>query len=98
MKRKRKEKETDTDTVNTIKQKERILIVEDNEDIRQYLTEELRGLFEVCEAANGEEAWKLLNESRGRCSHYRCNDACNGRGEVNKTDKKGIFVHVIFLC
>lgn len=56
------EKETDTDTKDTIKQKERVLIVEDNEDIRRYLAEELRGLFEVCEATNGEEAWKLLNE------------------------------------
>lgn len=44
------------------KDKERILIVEDNEEIRQYLVEGLSTLFEVCQAGNGEEAWGILNE------------------------------------
>lgn len=42
---------------NVEKYKERVLIVEDNEEIRRYLMEELKDLFEVCEAGNGEEAW-----------------------------------------
>lgn len=44
------------------KDKARIMIVEDNEEIRQYLVDGLSSLFDVCQAENGEEAWNALNE------------------------------------
>lgn len=36
-----------------------ILLVEDNEDFRFYLKDNLRGEYEVLEAANGNEGWQL---------------------------------------
>jgi two-component system sensor histidine kinase/response len=60
------ENESEKETVVTIERvekcKEKVLIVEDDEEIRCYLKEGLKDLFEVCEAGNGEEAWKLLDE------------------------------------
>lgn len=44
--------------------KKTILVVEDNEDIRFYLKDNLKGLYKVEEAANGKEGWekiKMLN-------------------------------------
>lgn len=46
------------------KKKKTILIVEDNEDLRFYLKENLRGQYHIEEATNGKEGWekaKLLN-------------------------------------
>jgi len=44
--------------------KKTILVVEDNEDIRFYLKDNLKGVYKVEEATNGKEGWekiKLLN-------------------------------------
>ncbi|MGZ8516823.1 MAG: two-component regulator propeller domain-containing protein, partial [Chitinophagaceae bacterium] len=44
--------------------KKTIIVVEDNEDIRFYLKDNLKGLYKVEEATNGKEGWekiKLLN-------------------------------------
>jgi signal transduction histidine kinase/ligand-binding sensor domain-containing protein/CheY-like chemotaxis protein len=37
-----------------------ILIVEDNEDFRFYLKDNLRGLYKIIEAADGKEGWKKV--------------------------------------
>ncbi|BAV09558.1 Signal transduction histidine kinase [Filimonas lacunae] len=42
----------------TKRRKETILLVEDNEDFRFYLKENLRHWFVILEAANGREGWK----------------------------------------
>ena len=42
--------------------REHILVVEDNTDIRHYLTKELKPYFSVSEASNGDEALALLKE------------------------------------
>lgn len=42
--------------------KESLLIVEDNADIRKYLTEELGTTYNILQAGNGEEALALLKE------------------------------------
>ena len=42
--------------------REHILVVEDNADIRHYLAEKLKQYFSVSEAANGDEALALLKE------------------------------------
>lgn len=44
------------------RKRETILIVEDNIDIRRYLSEELSQSFRIIEAGNGEEALNLLKE------------------------------------
>lgn len=44
------------------KKRESILIVEDNNDIRQYLSNELRQSYLTLEAGNGEEALNILKE------------------------------------
>lgn len=41
---------------------ETILVVEDNADIRQYLSEELRATYRILEAENGEKALELVKE------------------------------------
>lgn len=43
--------------------KETILIVEDNEEIQQYLSEELSKTFITLEAGNGEEALEIVKEN-----------------------------------
>lgn len=46
------------------KKKKTIIVVEDSEDLRFYLKDNLKGLYKVEEAANGKEGWekiKLLN-------------------------------------
>jgi len=40
----------------------RVLVADDNPDMRQYLAELLRGDYEVCCAADGLEAWELLQQ------------------------------------
>lgn len=40
--------------------KYRVLVVEDHHELRQYIRETLEIRFDVDEAANGDEAWKLL--------------------------------------
>lgn len=47
---------------NNVSNRERILVVEDNADIRHYLATELSRDFQVSEAANGDEALALLKE------------------------------------
>lgn len=42
--------------------KEKILIVEDNPDIRRYLSDELGKSYHISEAGNGEEALALMKE------------------------------------
>lgn len=44
--------------------RESILIVEDNADIRQYLSNELRQSYLILEAENGEEALHILKEQK----------------------------------
>lgn len=45
------------------KEKPLLLLVEDNADLRSYLRENLKGLFKVQEAENGQQAWeKVLEE------------------------------------
>ena len=41
-----------------------LLIVEDDDDVREYLVTELRNYFEVTEVTNGSEAWEQINEQR----------------------------------
>lgn len=55
------EKEPDADNT-TIQPKEKILIVEDNADILQYLSRELSNSFLIFEAGNGEEALEILKK------------------------------------
>lgn len=42
--------------------KKTILLVEDNEDLRFYLKDNLKGLYHVEEAVNGREAWERLKK------------------------------------
>lgn len=44
------------------RKRENILIVEDNADIRQYLSSELGQTYQILEAENGEEALNILKE------------------------------------
>ncbi len=37
-----------------------ILIVEDNDDFRSFLSDSLQGMYRICEAANGKEAWNMI--------------------------------------
>lgn len=41
----------------------KVLIAEDNEEIRTYLSNSLSGLFDIVHSKNGEEALKILKES-----------------------------------
>ncbi len=41
-----------------------LLIVEDDDDVREYLVSELRNYFEVMETTNGSEAWEQIHEQR----------------------------------
>lgn len=49
---------------NRERKRESILIVEDNADIRQYLSNELRHSYLILEAENGEEALNMLKEQK----------------------------------
>ena len=42
--------------------KKTILVVEDNEDIRFYLKDNLKGVYKVEEAANGKEGWEKIKQ------------------------------------
>ena len=42
----------------------KLLIVEDDDDVRNFLTTELRSYFDISEACNGQEAWRLISEQR----------------------------------
>lgn len=42
----------------------RILIVEDDNDVREYLITELQHYFQVESAFNGDEAWKMVKQNR----------------------------------
>lgn len=46
------------------KTKYSVLIVEDDDEIRNYLKNELSSYFKVEEATNGKEAWKMIHEKR----------------------------------
>ena len=41
-----------------------LLIVEDDDDVREFLVTELRNYFEVIETINGSEAWEQIREQR----------------------------------
>lgn len=41
-----------------------VLVVDDDDDIRNFLCEELSGLYNVLESANGREAYDLLNKQK----------------------------------
>lgn len=45
-----------------LREKKRILLVEDNEDLRGLIAEHLRTVFDISEAGNGEEALKIAEE------------------------------------
>ena len=51
-------------TEEASKKRESILIVEDNADIRQYLSKELCQTYLILEAGNGEEALDILKEQK----------------------------------
>jgi signal transduction histidine kinase/ligand-binding sensor domain-containing protein/DNA-binding response OmpR family regulator len=42
--------------------KKTIVVVEDNEDLRFYLKDNLKGLYKVEEAANGKEGWEKIKQ------------------------------------
>ncbi len=42
--------------------KKTILVVDDNEDIRFYLKDNLKGQYKVAEAANGKEGWEKIKQ------------------------------------
>lgn len=52
--------EQEETTANNEQKKEKILIVEDNADIQQYLSEELGKSYQILKAGNGEEALALI--------------------------------------
>ena len=54
--------EEETEETTKPQRKERILIVEDNPDIRQYLCEELGKTYHILKAENGEEALSIVKE------------------------------------
>lgn len=56
------EEERTLDVNDDMQSKEKILIVEDNADILQYLSKELSGSFSVFQAGNGKEALEVLKE------------------------------------
>ncbi|MBQ2210149.1 MAG: response regulator [Prevotella sp.] len=41
-----------------------LLIVEDDNDVREFLVNELRSYFEVVDVTNGEEAWRQIQDQR----------------------------------
>ncbi|MCD7936775.1 MAG: response regulator [Tannerellaceae bacterium] len=45
-----------------VRDKKRILLAEDNEELRKLVVQSLSGLYEVVEAANGREAYEVLHE------------------------------------
>ena len=45
-----------------LREKKRILLVEDNDDLRGLIAEYLRTVFDISEAANGEEALTICND------------------------------------
>lgn len=49
--------------VETRGKKETILIVEDNDEVQQYLSDELSESYVILEAGNGEEALEILKEN-----------------------------------
>lgn len=51
-------------TVDNEHEREHILIVEDNTEIRQYLCDELSKTYHVLKAGNGEEAFSILKEQK----------------------------------
>ena len=55
-----------------------ILIVEDNNEIRRYLSNGLADLFNTLEAGNGEEALEKLKDKRSGCDYHRRHDAGYG--------------------
>lgn len=55
--------ETESPETESRTKKETILIVEDNEEIQQYLSEELSKSFITLEAGNGEEALDIVKEN-----------------------------------
>lgn len=54
--------EEETEETTKPQRKERILIVEDNPDIRQYLCEKLGKTYHILKAENGEEALSIVKE------------------------------------
>lgn len=51
----------ETDTIHDGEKKQcRLMIVEDNPDIRFYLKDNLKTEYEILEAANGDQAWDLI--------------------------------------
>lgn len=42
----------------------RVLVVEDDNDVREYIVTELQPYFKVSSAFNGEEAWKMIQKER----------------------------------
>ena len=59
--------------------KKTILVVEDNEDIRFYLKDNLKGLYKVEEATNGKEGWEKIKHAEPRPCGKRHHDAFDGR-------------------
>src|SRR5665647_3966235 len=54
------ERENETDTKPVKKKKLTILLVEDNEDFRFYLKDNLRQFYNIIEAGNGNEGWNKV--------------------------------------
>jgi DNA-binding response OmpR family regulator/two-component sensor histidine kinase len=54
--------EIETEAVNSLSKKRTILLVEDNEDFRFYLKDNLKHTYHVAEAVNGKDGWTKAKE------------------------------------
>ncbi|WP_199269614.1 two-component regulator propeller domain-containing protein [Formosa sp. L2A11] len=52
----------DESEVSQVKDKCKILVVEDNKELREHLKNELRARYDIIEAINGEEGLKMVNK------------------------------------
>jgi ligand-binding sensor domain-containing protein/signal transduction histidine kinase/DNA-binding response OmpR family regulator len=55
------EKETETTPIDAKREKSQILIVEDNEDLLNFIGSELSSVYTILKAENGEEALKIIH-------------------------------------
>ena len=60
----------------------KILIVEDDFDVRKYIKSELAEFYDIIEAIDGIEGWQYGKGKITRYSYQRCNDATNGWNSI----------------
>lgn len=56
------QEETEKEPEGTMERRCRIIIAEDNDDLRFYMKDNLRGKYDIFEASNGEEALSLIHK------------------------------------